>query len=160
MNGDDLRWTAERYVWGELPDAEVERFESLLAESQAAREAVAEAVSLCEMTAAAVKAPVRRPIPAAWLGAAAVCLLVVAAVVFAPRNTELADATPKKAIETSVDDEWILALPELLEIQTAMHQADGDEEAGLLESVVDVVDESDDLPEWLIAVTGSKEGSP
>jgi hypothetical protein len=160
VNDGDLRWTAERYVLGDLSDADAERFESLLADSQAAREAVAEAVSLCEMTAAAVRTPARRPIPAAWLGASAACLLVVAAVVFAPRNTELADATPKKAIETSVNDEWILALPELLEIQTAMHQADGEEEAGLLESVVGVVDESDDLPEWLITVTGSKEGSP
>lgn len=49
----DLHFTAFRYVADELSDAERLAFEEQLAVDQAAREAVAEAVALCERLAAA-----------------------------------------------------------------------------------------------------------
>jgi hypothetical protein len=58
---DDLAWQAFRYVAGELDGPELDCFEMLLAEDQAAREAVAQAIELSQATAAALDhSPVRR----------------------------------------------------------------------------------------------------
>jgi hypothetical protein len=56
---DELAWLAFRYVAGELDAAEQSQFELLLADDQAAREAVASAVELSQAAAVAL---VERPI--------------------------------------------------------------------------------------------------
>src|SRR5687767_2601083 len=93
MNNDqELLWLAFRYVSDELSAEEVEQFEERLAVDQAAREAVAEAVLMCEaVSAGAAIAPVGTVTPsiavyrswrqhAGWaaVGAAACLLLVLA----------------------------------------------------------------------------------
>jgi hypothetical protein len=158
---DDLRWTAARYVLGELPPDEAQQFEDRLQDDQPACDAVAEAVLL--LHAGASLKPVVRRAPSkrimAWAStAAAVCLLVGVAALFMPRATPLADATAVQAGEP--DDAWILALPELLEAQTAVIEtADvpvDDDADSLIHAVADETDA--DLPGWLILAT-SKEGS-
>lgn len=81
----DLDWQAFRYISDEMSEAEMDQFEALLGEQQAAREAVADAVELwCalgRLRPAAERAPQRANRrwmqPAAWLiPIAAACLLV------------------------------------------------------------------------------------
>ncbi len=87
MNEDshrDLDWQAFRYISDEMSEAEVDQFEALLGEQQAAREAVADAVellcALSRLRPAAERAPQRASRrwmqPVAWLiPIAAACLL-------------------------------------------------------------------------------------
>ncbi len=83
---NDLDWLAFQYVNDELSAEEAEQFEARLSEDQAAREAVAEAVLLCQAVSAGAKeviplASERRSwlLHAAWaaVGAAACVALVV-----------------------------------------------------------------------------------
>lgn len=82
----DLDWQSFRYVSDEMSEAEVSRFEALLGEQQAAREAVADAVALMyaldRLRPSPEVASPRRVHrgwmqPAVWLTAAAACLLAV-----------------------------------------------------------------------------------
>lgn len=65
-SGDEWLWRAWQYIADELDDAQREEFERLLGKSQAAREAVAEAVELRQLVVAAGAEPVR-PVPPADL---------------------------------------------------------------------------------------------
>ncbi len=85
MSHEELSWLAFRYVAGELTGGENTSFEAHLADDQAAREAVAEAVALYETVALASAQPasitrwqtLRRAV--AWVAAAAAVLLVASA---------------------------------------------------------------------------------
>lgn len=87
----DLEWLAFRYVSGEMPADEAATFEELLAENQAAREAVAAAVQVAQAVLASTPAQVATPVVSprqntwreriAWmvLGATAACVALVVA---------------------------------------------------------------------------------
>ncbi|MBW3541843.1 MAG: hypothetical protein KY476_16365 [Planctomycetes bacterium] len=88
---DELRLTAFRYIAGEMSDAESAAFEERLAVDQAPRETVAQMVAISQAVALLPAEPFVRPavvdsrpcrrVPAvAWLGAGAVCLMLLAAV--------------------------------------------------------------------------------
>ena len=160
MRDGDLAWTAERYVLGDLPDAEAEQFERTLAESQAAREAVAAAVSVCAATEVSLRPSPHRPrVTMAWIGAAAACIVVAAVAYFSPRSNQLADATHRNKTAIQSPDDWILALPEMIQDQTAM-QGDVDHQDADIEPASAVIADDDEVPEWLIYVTAAKEGAP
>jgi len=156
---NELHWTAACYVLGELSAEEMTRFEARLLEDHAAREAVAESVILLQ---AAVRpkptvVSVRRKRITTFLAAVvAICVLVGVGVFLVPNSTESADAgrAQKNVVRAAANDEWILDLPELLEVQAGVEDADA------ADSLVPVVvEETDaDIPSWLILAT-SKEGT-
>ena len=90
---DELAWLAYCFVTGELSEGDAAAFEQRLSVDQAAREAVAEAVELCQAAAVACSREVEQPTPArvakraaswsrplAWMsiGASAALVLVTA----------------------------------------------------------------------------------
>src|SRR5688500_9090345 len=86
----DLQWLAFQYIAGELSEGDMAEFEARLGSDQVAREAVAEAVELAELTALAenrsgevLTVPVANTSKSTWSQfawmacGAALCLLVV-----------------------------------------------------------------------------------
>jgi hypothetical protein len=109
----DGEWNAFRYVAGEMSDEESQGFEARLDQDQSAREAVADAVALVETLAHtdAVRTPAiergssKRRSWAGWVGAAAACVLLVAAFVTlrsASTPTTVAEAPASPAADESL----------------------------------------------------------
>lgn len=105
----DLDWLAFRYIAGELDSAEEAEWDLLLAENQAAREAVARAVELTSATYAAVASESRCEVArndagssrsyigqwSAWLVAAAAIAVLAAALPWVlPQRNDIALPTP------------------------------------------------------------------
>ena len=81
LNENDLDWLAFRYISNEMTPPEAESFEWLLADDQAAGEAVARAVDLSQAVAAVpqqvlpLRSHSRRARPIRWIAAAAAVLV-------------------------------------------------------------------------------------
>lgn len=157
---DQLDWTAAQYVMGELGPEEAAQFESLLAEDQKARDAVANAVFLLQ--ASAVGRPVALPKKStsrviALAVAIAACFFVGVAIYLTPNSTQSVDAghAQPKLVASTTSDDWILDLSELLEVQVA---ADDAETVDALDPASFEETESE-VPGWLILAT-SKDGMP
>jgi hypothetical protein len=107
----DVSWQAFRYVAGEMPEGEADRFEEQLALDQSAREAVAEAAQLSQAVALtesqepvvlrpAVAADSRSPWmqPAVWMAfGAAVCLAIVVSAGWLNFSRDTHVASPEKS---------------------------------------------------------------
>ena len=155
-NGQELAWLAFRYVSDELSVEETAAFEERLASDQAAREAVAEAVLLCEAVSAGESvAPAsverrswRQHLGWAAIGAAA-CLLLVLAI----RSGEQGFQPPVASTLTSADLALVWA-QNLTGHGTTLADTANDEDLGLASDV----DRELVVPGWMIeALSGSEE---
>ena len=112
---EDLNWQALRYVASEMDPPERDGFERRLADSQAAREAVAEAVELTQAVKFVLQAepvtPAKSPasfgFSSWWLGAAmgsAACLLIMLGIQQANKPERAAAHDPDSPAATSQDN--------------------------------------------------------
>ena len=143
---DELRWTASRYVWGELPPAEQAAFEERLTHDEAACLAVADAVKLTALIqAGGRRALTTQPMPSSvtvprsrWSAAlVAVAVSAVAACWFAVRQA----ASP--AVVNPVSSE-------LLARWTDAGQREDAELWDEFDAEPEVLDESLSAPSWML----------
>lgn len=167
MRQDDsasLSWLAFQYVNEELSPLEAEAFEERLACDQAAREAVAEAVLLCQAVAAGekVELPAQRRTwlwPASWaaVGAAA-CLAVSMLIPPDSREPDQHAAQTSAADAASADLALIWAQSGVLDEMSLMEPVD--EDLGLVGGVREL-DPSVDVPAWMLeALYGGEDSVP
>ncbi len=162
----DLDWLAFRYVAAEMTQAEAESFETLLADEQDAREAVAVAVELTQAVAYVVPAPASAPQASVSVRSYYAALIAVAAVVAAgllfafstPRTTQQlaqrdATADPEEAggiVPGELVEAWTeaeLAYDDDSTVEALVEVAQNDVVADL----ASVGRTELDVPDWLVA---------
>ncbi|MGE3313653.1 MAG: hypothetical protein AB7O26_00970 [Planctomycetaceae bacterium] len=181
-NPNDLDWTAFRYVSGELAGDELAAFETLLAENQAARDAVVDAVKVAGavvMAESAVKPALPRILPfggsraaaLAWVRVEtylALAAVVGIAIVFwmqRPSEQDLAKVDPsRQGSAESVFDSRSSVLALWTEwSSTEEPGSDESSEAVRGESDSDVVstdvDSDFEVPGWMIAALSPSNGT-
>jgi len=150
---NDLDWLAFRYVAGELPDDEAASFESLLADDQAARDAVVQAVELSQtILAAQVQSPKHVALASAprnWstqftliaCGTAA-CLLIALAINFSANNPS------RPRLSDDLVNAWNLQLEESSDATATEDPTDADEAEFI----------TADAPSWMVDAVRSLNG--
>jgi hypothetical protein len=160
LNMADLNWFAFQYVSDGLSSEEAREFELRLAEDQAAREAVAEAVLLWQAVAAGAKvaacANVERRSwrsPAAWAAIGAAACLALIFVLRTPLSTLRQAQLPQEANLTSAELAlvWVQGLaPEALLFE--------EDDLGLAADIREV--EADEVvPHWMLEALGDSQES-
>jgi hypothetical protein len=157
---DERSWRAFAYVVGEMSPREAAEFEDLLAESQEARETVAEAVLLVEATRRAERETRRIPFGGrrrrAWAGAAA--MLAAACLVVAwVRMGEERESVALAGAESEAEGQGVaLAWSELREDEGGdLAWADDPVEG---RNAARVAEEEPGLPSWLLLAASPEAG--
>lgn len=165
MFDDDLPWLAFRYVTGEMTADEEARFEQRLADDQAAREAVEQAVELHEAVRMVSSEPVpRRSVGVrhlAWLGAAAAAAILVSVGLNGWRTSApLSVPGTVPAPTPAADSATVAAWAELQRTQVSDHVVFGTAHVDALapmDAAMEVFDNRDEsLPSWLLAAVAAE----
>ncbi|MAG92837.1 MAG: hypothetical protein CMJ48_03710 [Planctomycetaceae bacterium] len=170
---NDLDWLAFRYVAAEMTRAEAESFETLLADEQSAREAVAVAVELTQAVAYVVPVPAAasrasvsvRSYYAAFLAVAAA---VAAGLLFAFSTPMRTQQLAQRDVTADLEETGGIVPRELVEAWTEAELAYDDDST--VEALVElaqndvVVDLASvgrtelDVPDWLVAAVAVELG--
>jgi hypothetical protein len=158
----DLDWLAFQYINDELSPAEAEQFEQRLADDQAAREAVAEAVLLNEAVRAGELLPAgahRRGwlLHAGWAAVAAAACLALALVLRSPPGEPLEPIAQLPQV-SNLSEELALVWVQGLSLPDALLAEE--EDLGLAIDARDA-ERDDVVPLWMLeALGGSQEMAP
>ena len=180
-NGEqsNLDWLAFQYVAGELNAHQHEAFELQLLESQAAREAVASAVELCQAVQAASALPASAPVPllaarsstwnapAAWISlAAAACILLVASLQWFSQSDNIANGPAQQP--TVEDTSLALVWSELRKLQSEEVADDAAASDAIRLATADGLSDDDlaiedgsiefDSADWILTALADREG--
>jgi hypothetical protein len=156
---------AFQYIHDELPAAQAEQFEQRLAEDQAAREAVAEAVLLCQAVSAGAKevipaSPERRSwrLQAAWAAIGAAACLALVFLLRTPTNQPATPVAQRPQLSDLTSEELALVWAASLESPEGLLV--DDEELSLASDTRDA-DREVVVPPWMLeALGGSQEVVP
>jgi hypothetical protein len=159
----DLDWLAFQYVNDELTADDAEQFEARLSEDQAAREAVAQAVLLCQAVAAGAKDVVlaasdRRSwlLHVAWAAASAAACLALVFVLRSPVDRPTTPVAQHPGLSDLTSEELALVWVQSLAPPDAAI-ADEDD----LSLVADTLERELVVPPWMLeALGGSQEAAP
>ena len=151
----DLDWLAFRYISGEMAASEADQFESLLADDQAARDAVVRAVELSQAVLATQSMPQSEPIgllsavsqgwmqQVTWISTSVAALLLVAlALNFGQRPT------PRQSDSDDLASAWLDRTADASVSETSGNGVLGDETEFV----------TTDTPAWMLEAVRSLHG--
>jgi hypothetical protein len=161
----DLDWLAFQYIHDELSADQAEEFEQRMAEDQAAREAVAEAVLLCQAVAAGAKEVIPAGtehrswlLHAAWAAIGAAACLALVFVLRSPTRQPVTPLAQRPQLSDLTDEE--LALVWALSLESPEGLLVDDEDLNLASDTRDAEREVV-VPPWMLeALGGSQEVAP